>query len=92
MLSQCVDAGVVGALMQMQSICYCGAFKQPAVELLRTLAAQDCTARQQMLTAFVKQPAATTPAEWADWWAALQQDLGLVSADSSTAVLDDASL
>ena len=88
-----VEAGVVGALMQMQSISYCGAFRQPAAELLRSLAVEDGPARQQMLSAVVKQPAGTTPAEWGCWWAALQQDLGLVAADeSSVAVPDSASL
>ncbi len=92
-MPQMVEAGVVGALMQMQSISYCGAFRQPAAELLRSLAADDGVARQQMLTAVVKQPAGTTPAEWGSWWTALQQDLGLVAADESTvAVLDGASL
>ena len=74
---QAVSAGVVGALMQMQSISYCGAFRQPAAELLRSLAVQDSAARQQMLSAVVRQPPETTPAEWARWWAELQQDLGL---------------
>ncbi len=92
-LLQMVEAGVVGALMQMQSISYCGAFRQPAAELLRSLAAEDGAARQQMLTAVVKQPAGTTPAEWGCWWAALQQDLGLVELEQSNiAVLDGASL
>ena len=75
--------------MQMQSISYCGAFRQPAAELLRSLAAEDDTARQQMLTAVVKQPAGTTPAEWGCWWAALQQDLGLVEAAECTSALQD---
>ena len=77
---QAVSAGVVGALMQMQSISYCGAFRQPAAELLRSLAVQDSTARQQMLSAVVRQPPDTTPADWARWWAELQHDLGLSTA------------
>ena len=90
--TQVVEAGVVDALMQMQSISYCGAFRQPAAELLRTLAADDSAVRDQMLTAVVKQPAGTTPADWARWWEALQQELGLVSQDGGIAPVDGASL
>ena len=86
--AQAVSAGVVGALMQMQSISYCGAFRQPAAELLRSLAVQDSAARQQMLSAVVRQPANTTPAEWARWWAELQQDLGLCTASTDSMQID----
>lgn len=74
---QILDAGTVGALMQMQSIAYCGAFRQPAADLLRKLTAAHPAARRQALETFVRQPPDTSPAEWAAWWAAVQRDLGL---------------
>lgn len=74
---QILDAGTVAALMQMQSIAYCGAFRQPAAELLRRLAAAHPAARRQALETAVRQPEGTSPAEWAAWWAVVQRDLGL---------------
>ena len=74
---QILDAGTVGALMQMQCIAYCGAFRQPAADLLRKLTAAHPSARRQALETSVKQPPGTSPAEWNRWWAAVMQDLGL---------------
>lgn len=90
-LAQILEAGTVDTLMQMQSIAYCGAFKQPAAALLRQLTSAHPLARRQALATSVKQPQGTSPAEWALWWTDLQRDLRL-GPDSKSHPLNDAML